>query len=207
MTWRGNDVYYNGTTDIHSVRDISNTAINSTTELNNQSALSFWAVAKIEASSFAADHPLIGNGGYRSLAPTGTYGSELWFDDVAGVSGNTDTVTFSWIIAGVGTTANGRVEGPTGLVTPGRWYSIIGTFLGSTYGKLFVNGQLVATNTSVTATSEINYGSTSIQVGSWAPTVAGGVYANISLRAFGIWQSALPDNIALELSADPFGWW
>jgi len=203
MTWRGDGVYYNGTSDIHSWRDSGNTFIDPAL-LSAKSELSYWWTGYLAASSFTADHPLVST---YSIA-VGKGGTRLWMDDTT-TTAETDTAAFLWDSGAAG---NGRVNGPTGLIAPGNLVSLVGTFKGSSFGRLYCNGALVAENTSVSATTDgdDDYAA-SIYLGADVGAGTGAApltqYSNTVAYAAGIWLSALPHHVAMDLSKDPFYWW
>jgi hypothetical protein len=83
----------------------------------------------------------------------------MWVDDSAAINGRTDTVSVAFQAEDSGF---GRIEGSSGLVTPGVWDHYCGVFKGGTYIKLYKNAKLDQQNTSnivstVNATSNVFY--------------------------------------------------
>ncbi len=68
----------------------------------------------------------------------GATGWMFWIDDVASISGRTNTITF---LPNLSSSA-GRVEGASNLIRPRTWEFYCGVFSGSTYTRLYKNGVL-----------------------------------------------------------------
>jgi hypothetical protein len=91
--------------------------------------------------SITSDHAMVAKFDAAAMGSDGIY---MFIDDVSGISGKTDTVSFVVQVQGF---ANGRVEGTSSLVTSGAWDHYCGTFKGNTFIRLYKNGVLNAENT------------------------------------------------------------
>ncbi len=107
--------------------------------IDGASAASVCTWMKYDPTSVTADASIV------SKWTSSGGGWLFWVDDVGAVSGRTDTISFSVSTTAAGGT--GRVEGPTGLVTPGSWDFYCGTFQGGSHIRLYKNGSLVQENT------------------------------------------------------------
>jgi hypothetical protein len=128
----GQAFYFDGTNDYVNIGNVS--------FLDSATAASVCVWMKYNAASVTGDGAIVSEFG-------GAAGSWIFFvDDVAAISGRTDTINFS-PNGSTGGGAGGRVEGSTGLVTPGAWDHYCGTFQGSTFIRLYKNGVLDQQNT------------------------------------------------------------
>jgi hypothetical protein len=107
---------------------IGNTA---TIEGNSEATVCTWL--KYRPSTVTTDGALVS----RYLGSTG--GWIFWIDDDAALGGHIDTVSFA---PRPGDGAGGRVEGSSGLITPGQWDHYCGVFKGGNYIRLYKNGKL-----------------------------------------------------------------
>ncbi|MEM7627284.1 MAG: LamG domain-containing protein [Planctomycetota bacterium] len=113
-----------------------------TTLLNGatQGSILFWM--NYHAPAVEADGGVIAR--WANTGASSRFGWMVWVDKVAGISGRQRTLSFA-----VNTLAGdaGRIEGDTGLITPGVWDAYAATFTGGQELRLYKNGQLVGQKT------------------------------------------------------------